>query len=224
MKKLISNETEGLYALAAILGGGQCSRLMNSMVGHGIIYSFSFFVKGSQRNHLLEVLGLENVRKEMHLAIADRTHAKETIDVVSKCFQMEKANHGIAFTFRINALPFHPEESNGAKDMDKIGGNHMYYAIFTIVESGYSDDVVEAAEAAGSRGATIINARGSSTKEKQHFFNLVVEPEKEIVMIISERDSVERISQAIENELDLEKPNKGILFTVPLEDVRGLAR
>ena len=55
--------------------------------------------------------------------------------------------------------------------------------IMTIVDGGYSEDVVEAAKSSGAQGATIINARGSTAKEPNKFFKLNIQPDKQIILM-----------------------------------------
>ena len=49
---------------------------------------------------------------------------------------------------------------------------NKFECIVTIVDGGYSENVVSAAKSAGAKGATIINGRGSTSKEPNKFFKL----------------------------------------------------
>ena len=59
---------------------------------------------------------------------------------------------------------------------------YQHEAIFCIVNSGYSDVVMEAAKKLGARGGTVINARGTAPKDAESFFGITIQPEKEIVI------------------------------------------
>ena len=61
---------------------------------------------------------------------------------------------------------------------------YKHEAIFCIVNSGYSEAVMDAAKRLGAKGGTVINARGTASKEAEKFFGISVQPEKEIVMIL----------------------------------------
>ena len=68
-----------------------------------------------------------------------------------------------------------------------FGGNSMKYnheAIFCIVNSGYSELVMDVAKKFGAKGGTVINARGTANKDAETFFGISIQPEKEIVMIL----------------------------------------
>ena len=52
--------------------------------------------------------------------------------------------------------------------------------IFCLVNTGFSDAVMDAARDAGARGGTVIHARGTANKEAEKFFNISIQPEKEL--------------------------------------------
>jgi nitrogen regulatory protein PII len=81
---------------------------------------------------------------------------------------------------------------------------------------------VEAAAKAGSKGATIINARGSGIHETSRLFAMDIEPEKEIVLIVSDSDSTDHIVASIRENFQIEKPGNGIVFVQNVTQAYGL--
>ena len=69
----------------------------------------------------------------------------------------------------------------------------MYQSIIAIVERGHAENVIDAATQAGSRGGTIINARGSGIHETSTLFAMEIEPEKEVVLIVAEKKNTDHI-------------------------------
>ena len=65
---------------------------------------------------------------------------------------------------------------------------------------------MDAATEAGARGGTIINARGSGIHETSKLFAMEIEPEKEIVLIISEVAQAESITSAIREKMKIDEP------------------
>ena len=57
-------------------------------------------------------------------------------------------------------------------------------AIFCIVNDGYSEAVMESAKKLGATGGTVIKARGTASKEAETFFHITIEPEKEIALLV----------------------------------------
>ena len=98
----------------------------------------------------------------------------------------------------------------------------MYQLIITIVSKGKAEDVIEAATEAGSKGGTIINARGSGTHETSKIFHMDIEPEKEVVMILSKENVTEKIVSSIRKKLEIDLPGKGILFVQDVNQTYGI--
>ena len=95
--------------------------------------------------------------------------------------------------------------------------------IFAIVNSGFADDVMEVARAQGVRGGTILNARGVAREEAAAFFGITIHAEKEILMMVVEKEIRDKVLNAIYKEMGMAKKAKGIAFSLPVSDVAGLA-
>lgn len=95
--------------------------------------------------------------------------------------------------------------------------------IFAIVDAGFAEDVMDLAREQGARGGTILNARGVAREEAAAFFGITLHAEKEILMMVVERDIRDRILNAIYKEMGMAKKAKGIAFSLPVTDVAGLA-
>ena len=98
----------------------------------------------------------------------------------------------------------------------------MYQAIYTIVDRGRAQAVIEAAERVGSRGGTVINARGSGIHETSKLFSMEIEPEKEIVLIVAQTQKTSDIVSAIREELGIDEAGKGIVFVQDVSEAFGL--
>ncbi len=98
----------------------------------------------------------------------------------------------------------------------------QHEVIFCIVNSGYSDAVMDTAKKLGARGGTVINARGTAGKEAETFFQITIQPEKEIVMILVPSDIKNAVMNALYEEVGLETAGQGIAFSMPVDEVVGL--
>ena len=95
--------------------------------------------------------------------------------------------------------------------------------VFAIVDSGYAEDVMDIAREQGVRGGTILNARGVAGQEAAAFFGITLHADKEILMMVVERDIRDKVMNAIYKEMGMAKKAKGIAFSLPVSDVAGLA-
>ena len=95
--------------------------------------------------------------------------------------------------------------------------------IFVIVNAGFAEEAMDVARAEGVRGGTILNARGVAREQEAAFFGITIQPEKEILMMVVEKDIKDKVLNAIYKEMGMAKKAKGIAFSLPVSDVAGLA-
>ena len=98
----------------------------------------------------------------------------------------------------------------------------MFKKLTVIVDRGMANDVMDIARTVGVRGGTILHGRGAGTDIATSLFGVEIEPEKELVIILTPNDLVDRVVEALTRGLQLEEPGKGILFIEPILDTRGL--
>lgn len=95
-------------------------------------------------------------------------------------------------------------------------------AIFCIVNSGYSDAVMDAAKKFGARGGTVMSGRGTANPNAEKLFGITVEPEKDIVMIVVPSEDKDKILNALYEEVGLNSAGQGIAFALPVDGTVGL--
>ena len=97
-----------------------------------------------------------------------------------------------------------------------------FVAILCIVNDGFSGEAMDAAKKCGARGGTVMHARGTAAKEAEKIFNISIQPEKEVVIILA----VEKIKKNIMNELynavGTNTHAQGFVFALPVDDVVGI--
>jgi len=101
--------------------------------------------------------------------------------------------------------------------------NYEHEAIFCIVNSGYSEVVMDAAKKLGARGGTVINARGTAPKDAESFFGITIQPEKEIVMILVPSNIKDDVLHALYKDAGLNSAGQGIAFALPVDGVVGIS-
>ena len=95
--------------------------------------------------------------------------------------------------------------------------------IFTIVNSGFAEEAMRVAREQGVRGGTILNARGVVKEDAAAFFGITLHADKEILMMVVEKDIRDQVLNALYKEMGLGKKSQGIVFSLPVSDVAGLA-
>jgi len=97
-----------------------------------------------------------------------------------------------------------------------------YSLIVTIVNRGYSDEVMDAAREAGAQGGTILYSRGAGVHETETFFGISIQPEKELVLILAKEELRAPIMQAIVRKAGLNSEGRGLSFSLPVSAVTGI--
>ena len=100
---------------------------------------------------------------------------------------------------------------------------YSHEVIFCIVNAGFTEAVMDAAREVGATGGTVIHARGTANNEAEKMWGIVVQPEKEIVMIIVKSEIKDDVLHALYRSVGLKTPGQGIAFSLPVESVVGLS-
>ena len=82
--------------------------------------------------------------------------------------------------------------------------------IFAIVNAGFAEDVMEVAKEQGARGGTILNARGVAKEDAAAFFGITIHSEKEILMMVVEKDIRDNVLNAIYKRNESTKNHLGL--------------
>ena len=99
---------------------------------------------------------------------------------------------------------------------------YKHEVIMCIVNSGFSESVMDAARELGARGGTVIRGRGTANAEAEKLYGIAIQPDKEIVMILVDSAIKNDILHALYKAVGLNTPGQGIAFAMPVEDVVGL--
>ena len=94
---------------------------------------------------------------------------------------------------------------------------HQFELILCIVNAGFSQNVMEAARAAGAKGGTILRGRGSANPEAEEFFNITIQPDKELVLILVSAGIKDEVLKAVYKNSGLSTEGQGIVFSLPVE-------
>lgn len=216
-----NSESKEIELFCVVVNFGTGSKVIKLAKEKGVTGGTIFLGKGTVKSSLLELLGLYEVRKEIVLMIAEQDVANKALEELNTKLEFKKPHHGMAFSTSVRSFLggrnciYHGKQ-------DESGEDQMYRAIITVVERGKAEAVVDAANLAGSRGATVINARGSGSHETSTLFSMPIEPEKEIVMILAKAEVTEAIVTSIQEHLKISEPGNGILFTFDVNQTYGL--
>lgn len=215
--------TSGFELIYAVVGYGMGSKLMHKAKDYGLRGGTILPAKGTVQNAILNFFSLYDERKELVLMGTDSQTAGRVMAKLAEDFHFEKPNKGIAFSTPMRAIIGCSQMAEQA-EREEREEKAMYELITAIVNRGKAEEVMDAAKAAGSKGGTILNGRGSGVHETVKLFHMEIEPEKEIVLILSVKEAVENIVESIRKSLEIDKPGNGIIFIQEVSRAYGVYR
>lgn len=216
-------EMENFELIVTIVNCGGASKVLRIARAHGVPGGTIFIGRGTAPpSPVMEILGLNDIRKEILLMAAEKDTVRRALEQMRRQLKLDKPNHGIAFTMPLVLFLGAGDYEFAEEPEWKEVKNPMFQCIFTIVEKGHGELVMDAATKAGARGGTIINARGAGVHEAQSLFAMDIEPEKEVVLILTESTLTTKIVSAIRDDLEIDKPGRGIIFVQNVNETYGL--
>ena len=215
-----------LDLLCCVVNDGDAAKTLHIARKYGVKRGTVNVGRGTVKSHLLEVLGISERKKEIVTLLVKRESSSDTIRGISEEMAFHKDHHGIAFLYHITDFidlrnEYGGEEPNDSENVSEVEKS-MYNVIYTIVEKGMAEDVIDAATEAGSRGGTIINGRGAGASEVKKVFAVDIEPEKEVVLILTKSEQKDAIVESIKNHLQLDESGQGVIFVLDIAEVYGL--
>jgi len=209
-----------MILLCCIVNSGKGSKVLKIAKHHEVNGGTVIMGKGTVKDKLLEFLDLNDSPKEIVMMVATAEIAYNAMEAISSEMAFHKPYHGVSFTISLNNLL--GTRNCEYKPIGKEEETCMYNAIFIIVDKGLANDVIDVANEAGARGGTIINARGSGIHETEVLFAMPIEPEKELVLLVVENEKTEAITTAVQTNLHIDEPGKGIIFITSVGRTCGI--
>ena len=99
--------------------------------------------------------------------------------------------------------------------------NSKYALILAIVNRGSLDAVMDAARGEGARGGTVLHARRVGMEDTENLLGFTLQPEKEVVAILTPETQKRALMSAINKAAGLLTEARGILFSLPVDDLVG---
>lgn len=211
-----------LELIYVIVNYGMGSKVLHKSREYGIKGGTVFIGSGTVQNGLLNFLSLYDERKEIVILCTEKEIAEDALVLLNKHFQFHKPHHGIMFSVPTYNILGSTAVAYEDKKIERSKLEPMYHIIFTIVDKGKGVDVINASREVGANGGTIINARGSGSEEVLKVFNMEIEPEKEIVLILSKEMLTDSIVQSIRTNMAIDVPGNGVVFVQNVNQVYGL--
>ena len=198
---------------------------------HGNHLLYQYWAEGTASSEILDYLGLGKTEKVVTLCLTPNIMIPKLLAEVCKEFKIYAPGNGIAFIMPLSGVSnpifkmLNEEAIEGIKkeiesEVEKVRGTLSHDMIISVVNIGYSEELMTAAKAAGATGGTVIHAR--RVGEQSVLWGISVQAEKEVVAILTRHENKLEIMKAISQQCGATTEAQGLIFAMPVETVAGI--
>lgn len=180
---------------------------------------------GTASSSLLEYFGLIEEEKTIITAVLPQMMCRHLLYDLENKINFNEHGMGIAFSIPLSSstkymVDFYKDCK--MEDIDMEDGNQ--HLIVTVVNQGYAEKVMNEAKKSGATGGTTISGRGLENEKVVKFLNIAIEPEKDVVLILTSSEKKTNIMNTIVENCGLKTSGAGICFSLPVDNVVGISK
>jgi hypothetical protein len=183
--------------------------------------------RGKSDNPLVDFLCIGDHREEVVLTLVNGEEVASVINALKAHGRdTQKGSRGMGILLNVPRIIHHAGKGSAACEAvgrrEAVKKDEGRVMICVIVNWGCADDLMTIARKAGAVGGTILKARGTASEEDVKFLGIPLFPEKEILLVVTERSRSSAILEALEKSDCLLRPGGGIAFSVDVEELINL--
>ncbi len=193
---------------------------------------YHFRAQGTASSEIMDTLGLDGGEKTVLMSMMPKAFADEMLVKLHRKLHLGMPNTGIAFTIALSGCSsqmvrlmetLEPEHSKLSVERDEVESMDSEYSmIMAITNRGYSEEIMNAARPLGASGGTVFHSRRVGSEEAMKFWGISVQPEREIVLIIAQKEAKKPMMQMIGKKFGMQSEAKGIVLSLPVDGIAGL--
>ena len=177
---------------------------------------------GTASQGILDFLGLSRTEKNVLISIIPDVLEKKIIDYLRNDVKIQEIGRGVAFNVPLTSSSKYVMEEFTNRKGEKMEDKCDYQLLMTIANEGYAEKIMNVAKKNGANGGTIIKGRSLGSKNSFKFFNVTVEPEKDIILIVCKKEEKDKIMKAILDKNGMNTDIKGMCFSLPVTSTVGI--
>lgn len=191
-----------------------------------VLFTYGY---GTVKSKIYEMLGYGGPKKVISISVHSPRMSREILDRLDREIDLCRPGTGIGFTISLSSvskmLSKVCTEADGKLEIGSedmiITSKEPYHLIIAIVNSGYFEEVMDAAKAAGANGGTVVHARSLGSKEATKYLGITVQPEKDLVLILAKRENKLAIMESITSKAGINTAAVGCCFSLPVNETLG---
>ncbi len=213
-----------LQLLCIIVDRGFGSKVCRLLDRQGMALQYVTLAHGTAHSVYIDYLGLAEPEKEIVLTLTCRSATAEIFEALREKLDLDVPGKGIAFALPLSAITQTAlQKAPTEKEEFPVNDTAPYELIAAVCDAGQAETAVAAARTAGARGGTILGARSMCPEDVKKILGFTVQPEREIVLLLTQRDQKPAIMQAI-SDCIRQQSGEAVAFSLPVTDVAGFIR
>ena len=180
---------------------------------------------GTAAQSMLDLLGIESTEKRVIMTVANPEKTRQFIKNMRQQLYIGIPGHGIVIAVPIKSVGggktlayLNNGEQQTARYTPEL--NSKYELIIIVANEGRTDQVMNAARAAGATGGTVLHGKGTGSQNKK-FYNVSIAAEKEVILMVAPSDRKAAIMQSVLHHAGPDSEAGAILFSLPVSEVAG---
>ena len=207
---------------------GVGSKMVNYYKRNKLHYDFICLGMGTATSEILDYLGLEETEKDVVLTMAPSSKIPSVLKGITNSFQLDKPGKGIVFTISLSSVSARvPQilckpENLMENEETVMENNKKFELILTILNRGNVEIVMNAAKSAGATGGTLLHARRVGFEDVENIFGFTIQPEKDILAILTESSNKSAIMKKITEVAGINTESRALVLSLPVDEIMGL--
>ena len=217
-----------LYLMMTVTGRDRMPDFMRLYRDKGLESHFLSLGHGTADQRYMRLLALNETEKMICMTVVTGRKWLEVKKAMSVRLRIEAPGVGIAYIVPLSAfggkreLMFLTDGQGYEKGEEAALKGTEQELLVVIGNQGYSEQIMDAARAAGARGGTVIHARGTGQDKAERFLGISLASEKDVILIVTPSEKKTEMMQRIIREAGPETKAGAIVFALPVTDTAGM--
>ena len=174
--------------------------------------------RGTATTEILDCLGLEDSEKAVLLCVAPRS--PRLIRRAARELWLDVPGNGVLMAVPVDSIggrtarEYLLHQQEGESPMTEQEKTHELIVVIT--NQGYTDQVMDAARAAGAIGGTAVHAKGTGTELAKRFFGVSIASERELIFILARVEDKKPIMKAVMDQAGMNSKAQSLVFSLPV--------
>lgn len=191
--------------LISVVNPGAMERVCEIAAALDLPQTVAMLGHGTAAKSMLDLLGIESTEKRIIMTVANSEKARQFIKDMRQQLYIGIPGHGIVIAIPIKSVGggktlayLNNGEQQPARYTPELNGK--YELIVIVANEGRTDQVMNAARAAGATGGTVLHGKGTGSQNPKKFYNVSIASEKEVILMVAQNDRKAAIMQSVDRK------------------------